>query len=129
MRNSATFGKIVDLLSIVLLKDKWQFSGDSSLAKYLQSMEGSKEKQAVIDRILQVFSHFGYSNLWVCCYDDLAALRLRQADIWLKDSKLPTKESLLCLFLKSTLNKYVEKELADFKEHSHFLKEFFEKRP
>ena len=70
---------------------------------------------ALINKILHIFSHFGYSNLWVYSYDDLAKYRLKLADAWLKDSKLPTKESLLCLFLKYTLNKYVEKELPDFK--------------
>jgi len=92
MRNPTSFAKIIDLLSIVLLRDSWQFKGESPLAKYLQSIGEDKQKQfALINKILHIFSHFGYSNLWVCNYDDLAKHRLKLADIWLKDSKLPSK--------------------------------------
>lgn len=130
MRNPTTFAKIMDLLAVVLLRDRWEFRGDSALAKHLQAIGQDKDKQlALINRILEIFSHFGYSNFWVCSFDDLAKQRLPLTDAWLKDSKLPTKESLLCLFLKYVLNKYVEKELPSTQLFSAFLQKFFEQRP
>lgn len=67
--------------------------------------------------------------MFVNTYDDLSKIRIKAAADLLKASKLPTNEAILCLLLKFTLNKFVDKELTDFKEFSHFLKEFFEKRP
>lgn len=67
--------------------------------------------------------------MWVNTYEEISKVRMKVAADLLKDSKIATNEALLCVILKYTLNKYVEKELKDFKEFSNFLKEFFEKRP
>jgi hypothetical protein len=91
MRNPTNFGKVIDLLSIIILRDKREFKGESPLITYLKSIEGDKQKQhELINRILGIFTHFGYSNIWVNTYDDLAKLRLKVAQELLKDSKLPT---------------------------------------
>ena len=82
LRNVNNFEKVIGLLTALLIKDysTLQSWGDNEVTKFLKSIKidsDQKKYEEIVNRIFDIFSQIGYSNLWVYSFKDLTKKQLK----------------------------------------------------